>query len=91
MDFMLESDLSICLLQSTSSLTNIYARLTHDRFKQTIVSAKNGGSLEARKRVLAQLPISAQSFSRSATLLHHQMSFATTKLVLYNDQACPVY
>jgi len=50
--------------QSASSPSNnVHARLSHMRFKQTIVSAKNGGAVEARKRVLAQLPISAQSFS----------------------------
>ena len=38
------------------------------RFKQTIVSAKNGGTTEARKRVLAQLPISAQSYTVSPYL-----------------------
>ena len=39
-----------------------------NRFKQTIVSAKNGGTTEAKKRVLAQLPISAQSYTVSPYL-----------------------
>ena len=53
---------------TSSPSNNIYANLIQQRFKQTIVSAKNGGSNEARKRVLAQLPISAQSFSSSPFL-----------------------
>lgn len=35
---------------------------------QTIISAKYGGYTEATKRVLAQLPISAQSYSSSPYL-----------------------
>lgn len=38
------------------------------RFKLTIVSAKFGGKTEATKRLLAQLPISAQSYSCSPYL-----------------------
>ena len=53
---------------TSSPSNNLYARLTQQRFKQTIVSAKNGGVAEARKRVLAQLPISAQSYSSSPYL-----------------------
>ena len=45
---------------TSSPSNNVYANLLQQRFKQTIVSAKNGGLTEARKRVLAQLPISAQ-------------------------------
>jgi len=61
-----------CLSQqdgyTSSPSNNIYAHLIQQRFKQTIVSAKNGGANEARKRVLAQLPISAQSYSPSPFL-----------------------
>ena len=53
---------------TSSPSNNIYAHLIQQRFKQTIVSAKNGGANEARKRVLAQLPISAQSYSPSPFL-----------------------
>jgi de-etiolated-1 len=53
---------------TSSPSNNIFANLIQQRFKQTIVSAKNGGSYEARKRVLAQLPISAQSYSSSPYL-----------------------
>jgi len=53
---------------TSSPSNNIYSHLIQQRFKQTIVSAKNGGSNEARKRVLAQLPISAQSYSASPFL-----------------------
>ncbi|GJQ70421.1 putative De-etiolated protein 1 Det1 [Trypoxylus dichotomus] len=51
-----------------SPSNNIYARLIQHRFKQTIVSAKFGGKTEATKRLLAQLPISAQSYSSSPYL-----------------------
>lgn len=51
-----------------SPSNNLYARLIQQRFKQTIVSAKFGGKTEATKRILAQLPISAQSYSSSPYL-----------------------
>ncbi|KAJ9578719.1 hypothetical protein L9F63_005081, partial [Diploptera punctata] len=51
-----------------SPSNNIYARLIQQRFKQTIVSARFGGPTEATKRLLAQLPISAQSYSSSPYL-----------------------
>lgn len=47
---------------------NVYARLLQQRFKTTIVSARGGGVVEATKRILAQLPISAQSYSTSPYL-----------------------
>ncbi|XP_031342242.1 DET1 homolog isoform X2 [Photinus pyralis] len=53
---------------SCSPSNNLYARLIQHRFKQTIVSAKFGGKTEATKRLLAQLPISAQSYSCSPYL-----------------------
>lgn len=51
-----------------SSSSNEYARQLQQRFKQTIINAKFGGHLEATRRVLAQLPISAQSYSSSPYL-----------------------
>ncbi|GLH03507.1 hypothetical protein R5R35_014388 [Gryllus longicercus] len=51
-----------------SPSNNMYARLIQRRFKQTIVSARFGGPTEATKRLLAQLPISAQSYSSSPYL-----------------------
>ena len=53
---------------TSSSSNNVYAYAIQQRFKQTVVSAKNGGVVEARKRVLAQLPISAQSYTGSPYL-----------------------
>lgn len=53
---------------SCSPNNNLYAKLQHNRFKQTIVSARGGGVLEATKRLLAQLPIPAQSYSNSPYL-----------------------
>lgn len=60
-------------LHSDAQLTcspsnNIYARLVQQRFKQTIVNARYGGQTEAVKRLLAQLPISSQSYSNSPYL-----------------------
>lgn len=60
-------DLRFCSRTSSPS-NNIHADLIQQRFKQTIVSARNGGVTEARKRVLAQLPINAQSYSSSPYL-----------------------
>jgi len=51
---------------STSS--NIYAQHNQRRFKSTIINAKYGGQREAVKRLLAQLPISSQSYSSSPYL-----------------------
>ncbi|XP_012273076.1 DET1 homolog [Orussus abietinus] len=51
-----------------SPSNNIYARLMRQRFKQTIVSARYGGITEATKRLLALLPICAQSYSSSPYL-----------------------
>lgn len=47
---------------------NLYAKLLQQRFKQTIVSARGGGKIEATRRILGQLPISAQSYSNSPYL-----------------------
>lgn len=51
-----------------SPSNNLYGKLIQYRFKQTIISAKFGGKTEAIKRVLALLPISAQSYSCSPYL-----------------------
>ena len=51
-----------------SSASNLYAYNSQCRFKSTITNAKYGGSSEAIKRLLAQLPISAQSYSASPYL-----------------------
>nr|CAG4641511.1 EOG090X028J [Eurycercus lamellatus] len=53
---------------SCSPSSNVYANVIHQRFKQTIVSARFGGQTEATKRLLSQLPISAQSYSSSPYL-----------------------
>lgn len=47
---------------------NLYMKLNQIRFKQTIVSARGGGKIEATRRILGQLPISAQSYSNSPYL-----------------------
>ncbi|XP_058825968.1 DET1 homolog [Topomyia yanbarensis] len=51
-----------------SPSNNIYSNLIHQRFKQTMIGARGGGVQEATKRILAQLPISAQSYSSSPYL-----------------------
>nr|SVE84129.1 EOG090X028J [Daphnia pulex] len=51
-----------------SPSSNVFANVIHQRFKQTIVSARFGGQTEATKRLLSQLPISAQSYSSSPYL-----------------------
>lgn len=51
-----------------SPSNNLYAKLLQIRFQQTIVSARGGGVVEATKRLLSQLPISAQSYSNSPYL-----------------------
>lgn len=51
-----------------SASSNIYARQIQQRFKHTIINAKFGGHTEAVKRLLAQLPISSQSYSCSPYL-----------------------
>ncbi|XP_076465440.1 DET1 homolog [Babylonia areolata] len=48
-----------------SSSSSIYARQIQENFRQTIINAKFGGHLEATRRVLSQLPISAQSYTSS--------------------------
>lgn len=59
--------------QSLAQLTcspsnNIYARQIQQRYKESMIKARKGGPSEAVKRLLAQLPISAQSFSCSPYL-----------------------
>ncbi|XP_041763088.1 DET1 homolog [Anopheles merus] len=51
-----------------SPSNNLYSRLLHTRFKQTIIGARGGSEVEATKRILAQLPISAQSYTSSPYL-----------------------
>ncbi|XP_045604705.1 DET1 homolog [Procambarus clarkii] len=67
-DFFRNARLS-CESQFTCSPSNNnWARLIHKRFKKTIINARGGGVTEATKRLLGQLPISAQSFSASPYL-----------------------
>lgn len=59
--------------QSLAQLTcspsnNIFARQVQQRYKQTMINARKGGQAEAVKRLLAQLPISAQSYTCSPYL-----------------------
>lgn len=48
-----------------SSSSNINARQIQQCFCQTIINAKFGGHVEATRRVLSQVPISAQSYTSS--------------------------
>ena len=54
--------------QLQAACTDIYSNQLQQRFKETIVNAKYGGQTEAVKRLLAQLPISSQSYSASPYL-----------------------
>jgi de-etiolated-1 len=57
------------LCRNISSLSNnSHSRALHMKFKQTITSAKYGGSKEATRRLLGQLPVCSQSFSSSPYL-----------------------
>ncbi|XP_053437676.1 DET1 homolog isoform X6 [Nycticebus coucang] len=51
-----------------SASSNNFARQIQRRFKDTIINAKYGGHTEAVRRLLGQLPISAQSYSGSPYL-----------------------
>ncbi|XP_050526984.1 DET1 homolog isoform X2 [Daktulosphaira vitifoliae] len=51
-----------------SPSNNIYSWESHQKFKSTIINAKFGGTTEANKRILGQLPIGAQSFTSSPYL-----------------------
>ena len=63
-----ESDNETVSCFASSPSTNVYAHQAHERFKYSITGAKYGGRVEAVRRVLAQLPISAQSYSTSPFL-----------------------
>ncbi len=52
----------------SSVANNPYARALHQKFKQTITSAKFGGHKEATRRLLGQLPVSSQCLSSSPYL-----------------------
>ncbi|XP_070151710.1 DET1 homolog isoform X2 [Polyergus mexicanus] len=67
-DFFRNARMSTDCQYMCSPSNNIYARLLQQRFKQTIISARYGGITEATKRLLAQLPICAQSYSSSPYL-----------------------
>ncbi len=57
------------LSRDVSSLSNSrHARALHDKFKQTITSAKFGGHKEATRRLLGQIPVSSQCLSSSPYL-----------------------
>jgi len=61
-----DGDTVACFASSPS--TSVHARQAHERFKYSITAARYGGRTEAVRRVLAQLPISAQSYSTSPFL-----------------------
>ena len=57
------------LARDTSSVANNpHARALHQKFKQTITSAKFGVKKEATRRLLGQLPVSSQCLSSSPYL-----------------------
>lgn len=56
----------------------LISRESHQKFKNTIINAKFGGTMEANKRILAQLPVAAQSFTSSP--------FLDTSLYSYDEK-----
>jgi len=69
--------------------SSILCRQLHQRFRQTITSARFGGPIEATKRILAQLPISAQSFSASPYLDQALFSYDDHRVsVMERPKAC---
>ncbi|XP_064474585.1 DET1 homolog [Ornithodoros turicata] len=75
-----------------SPSNNVHARLVQQRFKQTIVNARYGGQTEAVKRLLAQLPISSQSYSNSPYLDLSLFSYDDKWVsVLERPKACGDY
>lgn len=71
LDFYLQNELvlDVCLSVSNACpLTQPSSPVLYFRFKDTIVNAKYGGHTEAVRRLLGQLPISAQSYSGSPYL-----------------------
>ncbi|XP_060518259.1 DET1 homolog isoform X2 [Cylas formicarius] len=68
-----------CLFSETqftcNPSNNLYARLHHTRFKHTLTIAKFGGKAEAVRRILAHLPISAQSYTSSPYLDYSLFSY----------------
>lgn len=66
--------------------------LIYYRFKQTIIGAKNGGVIESTKRLLTQLPISAQSYSSSPYLDLSLFSYDDKWIsVMERPKACAEY
>lgn len=53
---------------SCSPSNNPWSRVSQQRYKQTIINARNGGTTEATKRLLSQLPIAAQSYTTTPYL-----------------------
>ncbi|CAI8041227.1 DET1 homolog [Geodia barretti] len=52
----------------SSLANNQHCRTLHEKFKKSIRCAKYGGSTEATRRLLGQLPVCSQSFSNSPYL-----------------------
>ncbi|XP_059478853.1 DET1 homolog [Neocloeon triangulifer] len=71
-----------------SPSNNIHARHLMQRLKQTIVSARFGGPTEAIKRLLCQLPISAQSFTSSPYLDFSLFSYDEKRVSMIERPKC---
>lgn len=75
-----------------SPSNNNCSKVIQQRFKQTMINARNGGMTEAVKRLLAQLPISAQSFCPSPYLDLSLFSYDDKWIsVLERPKACSDY
>lgn len=60
---------------SSSTSNSFFARQTQRRCVQAMSSARNGSPEEARRRILTQLPIAAQSFTCTPYLDHNLFSY----------------
>ncbi|XP_065334852.1 DET1 homolog [Cloeon dipterum] len=71
-----------------SPSNSIHARHIMQRLKQTIVSARFGGPTEAIRRLLCQLPVSAQSFTSSPYLDNSLFSYDEKRVSMMERPKC---
>ena len=70
------------LLEGSPMRDNIYAMEIHRQYKQSLITARNGGPKEAIVRTLSQLPFSCQAV--------HESPFLNRMIFRYNDKFVPV-
>ena len=70
------------LLEGSPMRDNIYAMEIHKQYKQSLITARNGGPKEAIVRTLSQLPFSCQAV--------HESPFLNRMIFRYNEKFVPV-